>query len=171
MTAPRQTLGQWLTDAHTLSLAAGFRVWLDGIYQGTRAPTERKDVSRQVLIVDDVPLNRKLLRAMAEAFGLKVVEAPNGLEALQIFAEQRFDLVLMDLRMPLMDGLVATEAIRLMEQKAGWRRTVVLAVTAEQRADVMAGCEAAGLDEVYEKPVLMPHMRSMLAQAGLVEAA
>ena len=105
----------------------------------------------RVLIVDDHPANRDLLRIMLQAADCETAEAGDGEQALEALKAQSFDLVLMDVRMPVMDGLAATRALRAMD--APIRDVPVLAVTAEAMPEDAARCLAAGMDGHLAKPV------------------
>lgn len=104
---------------------------------------------RHVLLVEDSPLNRKLLVYMLKNEGFDVVLAMDGQEALQKVKQQTFDLIIMDIQMPVMDGLEATRLIREFERESG-RHTPIVAVTA---AMDRSSCMNAGADEYIEKPV------------------
>ena len=109
-------------------------------------------VGVRILVADDHPANRELVRAVLTPFGAEVREAANGAEAAEAAAEAPFDLILMDLRMPVLDGLAAMKAIRRGEGPN--RETPILAFSAG--AD-MPGAEArlaAGFDGDLSKPVL-----------------
>jgi signal transduction histidine kinase/ActR/RegA family two-component response regulator len=105
----------------------------------------------RVLIVDDHPANRNLLRIMLQAADCDTAEAGDGEQALAVLSVQPFDLVLMDVRMPVMDGVAATRAIRALD--APFRNVPILAVTAEAMPEDAARCLAAGMDGHLAKPV------------------
>ena len=105
----------------------------------------------RILIVDDHPANRDLLRIMLQAADCETAEAADGEQALAVLAVQSFDLVLMDVRMPVMDGIAATRAIRALDTPL--RDVPVLAVTAEAMPEDAARCIAAGMDGHLAKPV------------------
>jgi two-component system, sensor histidine kinase len=105
----------------------------------------------RILIVDDHPANRDLLRIMLQAADCETAEAADGEQALAVLAVQPFDLVLMDVRMPVMDGIAATRAIRALDTPL--RDVPVLAVTAEAMPEDAARCIAAGMDGHLAKPV------------------
>ena len=105
----------------------------------------------RVLIVDDHPVNRDLLRIMLQAADCDTAEARDGREAVEAVAADAFDLVLMDVRMPGMDGLAATRAIRALDGPAA--ATPILAVTADAMPEDAARCRAAGMDGHLAKPV------------------
>ena len=115
------------------------------------APEPLHSRRTRILIVDDHPANRDLLRIMLQAADCETAEASDGEQALAILKDQTFDLVLMDVRMPVMDGLAATRALRALNAPA--RDVPVLAVTAEAMPEDAARCLAAGMDGHLAKPV------------------
>ena len=105
----------------------------------------------RVLVVDDARANRELIMALLGPFDLQLTEAVDGLEALEAARQTTFDLVLMDLQMPGLDGIAATRAIRGGSDLN--RDTPILAVSASvQPADVDA-CRQAGMDDHIAKPI------------------
>ncbi|CAN5142353.1 MASE1 domain-containing protein [soil metagenome] len=102
----------------------------------------------RVLVVDDHPANREVARLMLAAVGCEVAEACDGDEAIDMAATQVFDLILMDVRMPRVDGLAATRAIR-----ATGSTVPILAVTADAMPEDAARCLAAGMDAHLAKPI------------------
>lgn len=105
----------------------------------------------RVLVVDDHPANREVARLMLAAVGCEVVEAADGDEAIDIAGAQAFDLILMDVRMPRVDGLTATRAIRALAGPGA--RVPILAVTADAMPEDAARCIAAGMDAHLAKPI------------------
>jgi CheY-like chemotaxis protein len=108
--------------------------------------------SFRVLAADDNPTNRKVIELMLQASGVEVAVAEDGAQALQAWRGGGFDAVLMDLRMPVMDGLAAIRAIRLEESAAGWRRTPIIVLSANTAAQDRAASAAAGADGHLGKP-------------------
>ncbi|CAN5271505.1 MASE1 domain-containing protein [soil metagenome] len=121
----------------------------------------------RILVVDDHPANREVARLMLTAIGCDVVEAVDGVEAVAIAAAQPFDLILMDVRMPRLDGLAATRAIRAEEPEGV--RVPILAVTADAMPEDAARCLAAGMDAHLAKPIshhaLYAAMERLLGQS------
>ncbi len=116
-------------------------------------PNSAVDEARapRVLVVDDHPVNREVARIMLEAFGCDVVEVCDGQEAVDAVAGQPFDLVLMDVRMPHMDGLEATRRIRALPgPEAG---LAVVAMTADAMPEDVVRCVAAGMNAHMPKPI------------------
>ncbi len=106
---------------------------------------------RRVLLVDDIAMNRDVIGAFLRAAGQEVVLAETGREAVRLAFEQGFDLILMDVRMPDMDGLEATRHIRALPAPRG--QVPILALTAYTLIDQAAQCLDAGMDGFIAKPV------------------
>jgi len=116
----------------------------------------------EVLLVDDNVVNQKVATRFLERLGLVVTVAGDGAEAVKLFEAGRFDLVLMDLQMPVMDGFEATRRIRDHE---GWRpRTPIIALTANAMAGQMERCLAAGMDGFLTKPLEIRRFREAVAK-------
>lgn len=105
-----------------------------------------------VLLAEDNPVNQKLAQVILKKRGFTVITAGNGQEAVHAMEHHRFDLVLMDVQMPLMDGLDATRAIRRHERAMG-RHTPIVAMTAHAMQGDRDECLAAGMDDYVSKPV------------------
>jgi len=123
-----------------------------------------------ILIAEDNPVNEHLARRILEKWGHRVDVARNGLEAVQATARTPFDLVLMDVQMPEMDGLQATQVIRQRE-RAGSARLPILAVTARASGEDSSTCLAAGMDGYVSKPFrgdeLAAAMKRVVQQAAI----
>ena len=118
--------------------------------------SERRSVALpplRVLAADDVPQNLELLRLLLRKRGHTVETASDGEQALQMAQRQDFDLLLLDLQMPRMDGLAATEAIRAAAVRAGRPRVPVIAMTASVLTAHRKAALAAGMDGFATKPV------------------
>ena len=114
-----------------------------------------------VLVVDDNEINLLISSEMLVSAGATVDTAQDGQQAVQRLRVQRFDLVLMDMQMPVMDGLEATRRIRQMPDRQG---LPVLAMTANAMAADRQRCLEAGMDEVLTKPIDPPLLIEMVAQ-------
>jgi PAS domain S-box-containing protein len=121
----------------------------------------------KVLLADDHPTNRKVVQLMLDGLA-EVVCVENGREALMAFGARPFDLILMDMQMPVMDGLAATRRLRESEQAAGRARTPIIMLTANALPEHVAASLAAGADRHLEKPVtlasLLEAMNEVLAE-------
>ncbi|MBF0141087.1 MAG: response regulator [Magnetococcales bacterium] len=118
-------------------------------------PSNEKQPERslKILLVDDVPDNRLVVTSYLEGTPHTVKEAANGLDALALFAAESFDLILMDIMMPEMDGLETTRRIRAIEAARGIPHTMVVALTANAMLDDMEKSLAAGCDMHLAKPL------------------
>lgn len=118
---------------------------------------------RRVLVVDDSRVNQLVLRTLLLRRGFQVVTAARGDEAVRMATEQQFDLILMDVQMPEMDGLEATRRIRGFERQS--RHTPVVAVTACEPCS-RDQCLSAGMDDYLTKPVCACELDRVLGQLG-----
>jgi CheY-like chemotaxis protein len=114
-----------------------------------------------ILVVDDVVLNRRLLGAVLERFGHRCEMATDGLDALRAVQQRRFDVVLMDIQMPNLDGIAATRMLRALPPPAGL--VPVIAVTAAGEPEDRAAYEAAGMDGFVQKPVATDDLLAAIA--------
>jgi CheY-like chemotaxis protein len=125
-----------------------------------------------VLVAEDNLVNQRLVRALLEKLGCEVELAADGRQAIARFFAANFDLVLMDLHMPVIDGAEATRAIRKLEQ-AGVkpRRTPIVALTASSVASEHEKCLKSGMDGVLTKPVSPAQLAAVLCPpAGALAA-
>ena len=116
-----------------------------------------------ILLAEDNLVNQKVASKMLERSGHKVTIAANGQEALDIFARQPFDLVLMDIQMPMMDGFEATQAIRDLEKDSG-RHTPIIALTAHAISGYREKCLERGLDDYLSKPIKIADLNAKIAE-------
>ncbi|MEG2034529.1 MAG: response regulator, partial [Janthinobacterium sp.] len=113
-----------------------------------------------ILLVEDNPFNQQVALELLEEAGASVCLANNGVEALDLLRQTPFDCVLMDVQMPLMDGLQATRAIRADPQLAHLR---VLAMTATATSEDRVRCLDAGMDDFISKPIQPAMMYQTIA--------
>lgn len=117
----------------------------------------------RVLVADDHPTNRRVIELILAQTPAKIVMAENGAEALEAFRADVFDLVLMDMQMPVMDGLTATQEIRLHEAAMGLARTPIVMLTANAMPEHVAAGRAAGADHHLAKPFNAAELLSLVA--------
>lgn len=116
-----------------------------------------------VLVVDDNATNRMVAQALCEMFDCTCEAACDGVEAIEAARSDRFDLILMDIKMPRMDGVSAARAIRALPGRAGG--VPIVALTANADPEDAADYLAAGMDGVVEKPMKPEHLLAVLQQA------
>ena len=127
--------------------------------------TAQRPFSGKVLLVEDNVVNQKVGQKFLERLGCEVKIAQNGLESLQIWQEQKFDLVLMDIQMPVMDGYTATRQIRDLE--GAHSRTPVVALTANAMSGQLERCLQSGMDGLLTKPLNPERLHEVLERFGL----
>jgi CheY-like chemotaxis protein len=123
----------------------------------------------RVLLVEDQPINQKVASRILAMAGHEVIVAENGLIALETLAHESFDLVLMDVQMPEMDGFEATAAIRQREAGAA-RRMPIIAMTARAMKGDRERCLAAGMDGYISKPISSEALLELIGRLGPHEA-
>ena len=126
------------------------------------SPTEKK---LRVLLAEDNPVNQKLAVRLLEKQGHAVAVAATGSEALEALGRESFDVVLMDIQMPEMDGLEATRRWRQRENGSG-RRVPVIALTAHAMKGDREKCIEAGMDGYLTKPIRLKELSQVLAGVG-----
>ncbi|MBU4436373.1 MAG: response regulator, partial [Alphaproteobacteria bacterium] len=110
------------------------------------------DQTLRLLLVEDNAVNRELIRIMLEPFDIKIATAHDGVAGVEAVRQGHYDLVLMDIQMPGMDGLTATRRIRAMKDTDG-ARVPIVAMTANVLPEQIANCLAAGMDDHLGKPI------------------
>jgi two-component system sensor histidine kinase/response regulator len=123
----------------------------------------------KVLVVEDNAVNQDVATGILKNMGCSVVTASNGQHAVELFAQKRFDVILMDCEMPVMDGFDATKRIRELETafsevRAGESRTPIVALTAHALAEVRDRCLEAGMDDFLVKPYDDAQIADMLGR-------
>ena len=130
-----------------------FTLIFEKVTQAEKVAIEDKPQSFEgldVLVVDDNDINRKVISYLLKDLNANVLEAKDGLESVELTADKQFDLILMDIRMPKMDGIEATKNIRLHEKQ----HTVIVALTAHAMEEEKEAFLNAGMDDCLIKPVL-----------------
>jgi CheY-like chemotaxis protein len=133
-------------------------------------PAAAAGVGLRVLLVEDNPVNRAIAIRLLEKRGYNVTAVENGALAVDITASERFDIVLMDVQMPVMDGLTATTSIRTRERERGGHVPIV-AVTAHALDQDRQRCLAAGMDDYLPKPIRTPDLFATIAKYCAVQPA
>lgn len=118
----------------------------------------------KVLVAEDNVVNQLVLKNMIGATSYEIIIAENGAEAVELYAEHAPGIVLMDLSMPVMDGLEATRRIRKLEAERGLGRTPIIAATAHVFDQDRDACKRAGMDDFISKPVRKNKLEEMLAR-------
>lgn len=118
----------------------------------------------RILAVDDVPQNLELLQVVMQRYGHSVALAHDGHEAVHLRQTQDFDLILMDLQMPHMDGLEAARSIRHWEATHGQRHIPIIALSASVLAQDRQNSDAAGMDGFATKPLELPKLMAEMAR-------
>jgi len=116
-----------------------------------------------VLVVEDNPVNRIIAEEMLESLGLDIIEAQDGVEALDVLSRRSVDLVLMDCQMPIMDGYTATMHIRDRERRQRLPRTPIVALTADAYEEDAAHALEVGMDAHLTKPYTRDQLREIIA--------
>lgn len=118
-----------------------------------RPPAAPEDSRLNVLLVEDHPVNQRVACLILEPFGMKVAIAGDGAAALDRFREESFDIILMDMQMPVMDGLASTRAIRALEAAENRPRTPIAILSANAMQEHVAAAMDAGADCHIPKPI------------------
>lgn len=143
-----------------VALAASFRV--GNVDKSLKLP--------YILVAEDNPTNQKLATGIFKKLGYKIEIASNGQEALEKLKDGRFDLVLMDIQMPIMDGYEATAKIRNSSSDVFNHRIPVIAMTAHAFKSDQEKCLAAGMDDYISKPIDVNKLKELLQKwTGLIE--
>ena len=121
-----------------------------------------KHLNGSILIVDDNKTNRLVLRKFLSKTGLEISECVNGQEAVDQVKEHKFDLILMDLSMPVMDGLTAAKLILEYQKQSGQNQTPIIAVTANAFETDRRACKEVGMVDFVAKPVKKNHLIEIL---------
>lgn len=119
----------------------------------TIAPHLNAPIAGHVLLVEDNPVNRTVAMRVLAVIGLSAESAENGKEAIDMLNRSRFDMVLMDCQMPVMDGYTATRTRRTQEDERGLPRIPIVAMTANAMVGDREKCLASGMDDYMTKPL------------------
>ena len=117
----------------------------------------------KILVVEDSPQVAETVMDYLELAGHRVDCAYHGQAALQLLAEQRFDVIIMDVMMPVMDGLEATKAIRMLEREDA-KKIPIIAMTANAFEEDRKACLEAGMNEHIGKPIDIPRLKRAITK-------
>ena len=124
----------------------------------------------RILAVEDNPANQMVVRCLLEPLGFEIVTADNGLEGVRRFEQEHFDMVLMDMQMPVMDGLDAMRRIRAEEERLGAERTPIVMLTANTTEVHHLKAVQAGADHLVSKPVTLDILLQGMEQGAAAAA-
>lgn len=124
---------------------------------------EEKSDEAQILLVEDNVINQRVAKRMVENMGYKVDIANNGKEALEKLEQKKYDLILMDVQMPVMDGLRAAQKIRVKEINSD-EHVPIIAMTAHAQKEDRDRCLEAGMDDYLSKPINMKILEEKIKQ-------
>jgi CheY-like chemotaxis protein len=174
---------QWPVPQSSLSLNVAFPLdltelaraaggLLRSVHPATQADTPPARLGERLplrlLVADDIPTNREMLRRLLQHLGYKCQMAVNGAEAVAAVRLQPFDLVILDVEMPVMNGLAAAREIVRLNPDAS-RRPKLVALTANAQSGDREKCIAAGMDDYLTKPVLPAHIEACFQRMFEVE--
>lgn len=128
----------------------------------TAQPEKSEKLPFSILLADDNELNRFVANKLLTRWGYQVLEAVNGAEAIKEWNQKRPSLILMDIQMPIMDGIIATQHIRAAEKKEDCPRTPIIALTADAEKKTYGRIQAAGLDDRIVKPFNPVTLRALI---------
>ena len=132
-------------------------------------PTQEKQVSLRILLAEDNIVNQRLISRLLEKMGHHVTTVGDGQMALRLSGRQQFDLVAMDMQMPVMDGVEATEEIRAREKQSG-QHVPIVAMTANAFDEDRQRCQQAGMDGYVSKPVTAHTITMEIARVMALQA-
>lgn len=119
----------------------------------------------KILLAEDNKINQRLATITFNQLELKCDIASNGKEAFEMYQQNEYDLILMDLQMPVMNGLEATRLIRVFEKESDLQhRVFIVALTASEISEKKEECREAGMDDFMEKPIRGNMLHTLISQ-------
>jgi CheY-like chemotaxis protein len=153
----------------TSEVGEGACFWFEIPIEESAPPSDGKELAHvpvmRVLLAEDNPVNQMVLSLMLQKLGQTVRVASDGQEALRLLTTERFDMAILDVQMPLMDGDEVTRRLRSLSGRSSM--TYIVALTAGATAEQMDKYKAAGVDAVYTKPIDIDRLRRLLAKEGV----
>ncbi|UOF02917.1 hybrid sensor histidine kinase/response regulator [Bdellovibrio reynosensis] len=128
----------------------------------TEVATKSFTVSKKILVVEDNLVNQTIIISMLKGLGHKVDVASNGCEAVKVYKNYAYDLILMDCQMPEMDGYTATEKIREIQNESSEAKIPILAFTANVMTEDEERCRKCGMDDILAKPVTLDALKQAM---------
>jgi signal transduction histidine kinase/ActR/RegA family two-component response regulator len=172
-----ELMGGALEAESALGVGSVFRLRLPVSVAATPAAPVREPAKAagplrvDILAAEDNTTNQVILRALMEPLGARLTLVGDGQEAIEAYRSSRFDLVLMDIQMPVTDGVAAAREIRRLEAKEGRTRTPIIALSANVMAHQVAEYRAAGMDQVVGKPYEAEALWAAVADLVLADEA
>ena len=154
-----------LTDCLTMVLgtqAEGWRMSTQPIVTRHALRSQRVRGTHHILLAEDNPVNQKVACRILEKLGFRVDVAADGQAAFDAWQSGRYDLILMDCQMPVMDGYETTRKIRV--QESGTRHIPIIALTAHAMKGADNECRAAGMDDYLSKPIDRGQLQQALSR-------
>ncbi len=119
----------------------------------------------KILIVEDMAIAMRVLQSLLRSIGYEPLTAKDGRQAVEVYAEEKPQVVIMDIQMPEMDGIEATVKIREWDAQSGTKRAFITALTADIETDHRPECFTAGMDDYIHKPIQKSHLCELLIAA------
>lgn len=116
----------------------------------------------KIILAEDNPVNQKVARMMLNRYGFSVETANNGIEVIELLKQSHWDLILMDVQMPELDGIKTTKTIRDPESDIPWKDIPIIAMTAQAKPGDEELCLNAGMDAYLSKPITGKGLATMI---------
>lgn len=140
-----------------------------GDFENEASPKGSLDKNLKILLVDDNPENRFIVKRFLDESEVTIFEAGDGQEAVNMFNEQKFDIIFMDINMPIKDGLEATKEIRDLEKTKGLPHTIIIALSANALSKEYDRAMEVGCDDYLTKPIARGRLLSAIEKWQGVE--
>jgi signal transduction histidine kinase len=157
--------GKGSTFTVTLPAQRLARTEAENAAEPAAAMDDAEERSLRVLAAEDIPTNQLVLKTIMQSFGVEITMVDNGRQAVEAWLAEPYDLVLMDIQMPEMDGIAATRAIRTAEAEMGRPHTPIIAVSANAMTHQVKEYLAAGMDGHVAKPIELSKLHAAIEAA------